>query len=170
MVVELFQFFNFRKDLCFFSRLLSDPISRLRNALESLARGSQKFTPKLMCKTVRYPILILNAPYCQYNSLPLVSKLKPTSPYYLPYLNAFSSIIVPAKKPIKKPAKQTLKLMLIMLTPLAAPLAGSTRSIRNTRAHLYTTSVAPKAPKAPTVNKHRKPSTPPPPLGLPKSD
>ena len=29
--------------------------------------------------------------------------------YYLPYLNAFFSIIVPAKKPAKKPAKYSLK-------------------------------------------------------------
>ena len=42
---------------------------------------------------------------------------------------------------------------------LAAPLASSTRSISNTRAYLYSTSVA---PKASTINKYRKPSTPPP--------
>ena len=86
------------------------------------------------------------------------------SPCYLPYLNAFSSIIVPTKKPAKKPAKQALKLTLVTLTPSAAPLAGSTRSISNTRARLRTASVTPKASAA---NKRRKPSTPPP-LGPPK--
>lgn len=121
-------------------------ICRLRNALESLARGSQKFAPELTYKTVRYPISTLNAPYCRYNSLPLV---------------------IPAKKPAKKPAKQALKLTLVTLTLLAAPLAGSTRSISNACAYLRTASVAPKAPKAPTVNKRRKPSAPP--LGPPKS-
>jgi hypothetical protein len=82
------------------------------------------------------------------------------SPYYLPYLNAFSSIVVPAK--------QALKLTLATLTLLAAPLASSTRFISNARAYLYTTGIIPKASKAPTVNKRRKPSVPPP-LGLPKS-
>jgi hypothetical protein len=42
---------------------------------------------------------------------------------------------------------------------LTAPLAGSTRSISNTRAYLYSASIA---PKASTINKRRKPSTPPP--------
>jgi len=51
-----------------------------------------------------------------------------------------------------------------MLTPLEAPLASSTRSISNTRAYLYPTSIT---PKASTINKYRKPSTPPP-LGPPK--
>jgi len=46
---------------------------------------------------------------------------------------------------------------------LAAPLASSTRSISNTLAYPRTASVT---PKASTVNKHRKPSTPP--LGPPK--
>jgi len=107
---------------------------------------------------------MFNAPYCRYNSLPLVSKLKPTSPRYLPYFNAFPSVIVPAKKPAKKPAKQALKSTLATLTLSAAPPAGSTRSISNTRAYLRTTSVA---PKASAVNKRRKPSAPPP-LGPPK--
>ena len=47
-----------------------------------------------------------------------------------------------------------------MLTPLVAPLASSTRSISNTRAYLYTTSIT---PKASAINKRRKPFTPPPP-------
>ena len=75
------------------------------------------------------------------------------SPCYLPYLNAFLSIVVPIKKATKKAAKQ---LTLITLILLAVPLAGSTRSINNTRAHLYTTSIT---PKASAINKHRKPST-----------
>jgi len=54
--------------------------------------------------------------------------------------------------------------MLVTLTPSAAPLAGSTRSISNTRAYLHTASVT---PKASTINKRRKLSTPPP-LGPPK--
>jgi len=83
----------------------------------------------------------------------------------LPYPNAFPSIIVP-------PAKQALKLTLVTLTLLAAPPASSTRSrirtanvapISNTRAYLYTASVASKA----SANKRRKPFTPPP-LGPPK--
>ena len=86
------------------------------------------------------------------------------SPCYLPYLDAFPSIVVPAKKPTKKPAKQALKSTLATLTPSAAPLASSTRSISNTRAYPRTASVT---PKASAVNKCRKPSTPPP-LGLPK--
>ena len=95
----------------------------------------------------------------------VVSKLKPTSPCYLPYPNAFPSVIVP-------PAKQALKLTLVTLTPSAAPPASSTRSciytantapIGNTRAYLHTTSIASKA----STNKRRKLSTPPP-LGLPK--
>ena len=94
----------------------------------------------------------------------LVSKLKPTSSCYLPYLNAFPSIIVPAKKPTKKPAKQALKLTLATLTPSAAPPAGSTRSISNTRAYLYTASII---LKASTINRRSKPSAPPPP-GPPK--
>ena len=102
-------------------------------------------------------------PYCQHNSLPSVSKLKPMSPCYLPYLNAFSGVIVPTKKPAKKPAKQALKSTPAMLTPSAAPLAGSTRSISNTLARLCTASVAPEASAA---NKCRKPSAPSP--GLPK--
>ena len=53
--------------------------------------------------------------------------------------------------------------MLVILTP-AAPLANSTRSISNTRACSRTASVA---PEASAVNKHRKPSAPPP-LGPPK--
>ena len=96
-------------------------------------------------------------------SLLLVSKLKLTSPCYSPYLNAFPSIIVPAKKPAKQLAKQPAKLTLVILTLLAS-LAGSTCSISNTLAYLYTTSVAPKASAA---NKRRKPSSPPP-LGPPK--
>ena len=94
----------------------------------------------------------------------LVSKLKLTSPYYLSYLNAFPSVVPPAKKAPKKAPKQALKLTLATLILLAAPLASSTRSISNTRAYLYTTSIA---PKASAVNKHRKLSAPPP-LGPPK--
>ena len=71
---------------------------------------------------------------------------------------------MPAKKPAKKPAKQALKLTLATLTPLVASPAGSTRSISNTLAYLYTASVA---PKASTTNKRRMPSAPPP-LGPPK--
>jgi len=142
-------------------------ISLLRNELESLACRSQNFAPNLTCRTVRWPIPTLNAPYCQHNSLLSVSKLKPTSPRYLPYLNAFPGVVVPAKKPIKKPAKkpakQALKSTPVTLTP-AAPPADSTRLISNTRAYLCTASVI---PKAFTTNKHRKPSTPPP-LGPPK--
>ena len=82
----------------------------------------------------------------------------------MPYLNTFPSVIVPVKKPVKKAIKQALKLTLVTLTPLAAPLAGSTRSISNTRAYLYTASITPKASAA---NKRRKLSTPPP-LGPPK--
>ena len=63
-------------------------------------------------------------------------------------------LLVAAKKPIKKPVKLTL----VILTLLVAPLAGSTRSISNTSACLDTASVT---PKASTVNKRRKPSTPP---------
>ena len=48
---------------------------------------------------------------------------------------------------------------------LAASLASSTRSISNTRTYLYTASIT---PKASTINKRRKPSTPPP-LGPPKA-
>ena len=44
-----------------------------------------------------------------------------------------------------------------MLTLLVAPLANSTRLISNTRAYLHTASIT---PKAFTINKHRKPSTP----------
>ena len=87
------------------------------------------------------------------------------SPCYLPYLNAFLSVIVPVKKPVKKPAKQALKLTLATLTLLAAPLASSTRSISNIRAYPRTTSIT---PKASAVNKPRKLSAPPP-LGLPKT-
>jgi hypothetical protein len=54
--------------------------------------------------------------------------------------------------------------MLVTLTLLAAFLASSTRSISNTRARLYTTSIT---PKASTINKYRKPFTPPS-LGPPK--
>ena len=87
------------------------------------------------------------------------------SPCYLPYLNAFPSVIVPVKKPVKKPAKQALKLTLVTLTPLAAPPASSTRSISNIRARPRTASIT---PKASAVNKPRKPFTPPP-LELPKT-
>ena len=83
---------------------------------------------------------------------------------YLPYLDVFPGVIVPTKKPVKKPAKQALKLILVTLTPSVAPLAGSACSISNTRACLYTTSVA---AKASAVNKCRKLSAPPP-LGPPK--
>ena len=38
---------------------------------------------------------MFNAPYCLYNSLLSVSKLKPTSPRYLPYLDAFPGVAVP---------------------------------------------------------------------------
>ena len=71
---------------------------------------------------------------------------------------------MPVKKAIKKAIKQALKLTLVTLTPLAASLAGSTCSISNTRAYLYTASIT---PKASTINKYRKLSTPPP-LGPPK--
>ena len=71
---------------------------------------------------------------------------------------------MPAKKPAKKPAKQAFKLTLATLVLLAAPPASSTRSISNARAYLHSTSIA---PKASTINKHRKPSAPPP-LGPPK--
>ena len=80
------------------------------------------------------------------------------------YLNAFPSVVPPAKKAPKKAPKQALKSTLATLTPSAAPPAGSTRSVSNTRAHLRTASVAPKASAA---NKRRKPSAPPP-LGPPK--
>jgi len=62
----------------------------------------------------------------------------------------FPSVVVPAKKP----AKQALKSTLATLTPLAAPPAGSTRSISNTRAHLYTASVTLKASAANNVKSH----------------
>ena len=107
---------------------------------------------------------MFNAPYCLYNSLPSVSKLKPTSPRYLPYLDAFPGVVVPAKKPAKKPAKQALKLTLVMLMPLAVPPAGSICSISNTCTCLCTANVA---PEASAVNKYRKLSAPPP-LGPPK--
>ena len=83
----------------------------------------------------------------------------------MPYPDAFSSIVVP-------PAKQALKFPLVTLTLLAAPPTSSTCSctytanaapVGNTRASLYTTSVASKA----SANKYRKLSTPLP-LGLPK--
>ena len=134
-------------------------ICRLQNALESLARRSPIFAPNLTYKTVRQPISTFNTPYYQYNSLLLVSKLKPTSPYYLPYLNAFFSVIVPTKKPTKKPAKQALKSTLATLTPLAAPPAGRTRSISNALAYSRTASIT---PKAFTANKHKRLSAPPP--------
>ena len=102
---------------------------------------------------------MLNTPYCQHNSLPSVNKLKPMSPCYLPYLDAFPSVVVPAKKL----AKQALKLTLATLTPSVAPPAGSTCSISNTRAYLHTTSVT---AEASAVNKYRKPFASP--LGLPK--
>ena len=70
----------------------------------------------------------------------------------------------PTKKPAKKPMKQALKLMLVTLTPSAAPPAGSTCSISNACAYLYTTSIT---FKAFTVNKYRKLSALPS-LGLPK--
>ena len=38
---------------------------------------------------------MLNTPYCRHNSLPSVNKLKPMLPCYLPYLDAFSGVIVP---------------------------------------------------------------------------
>ena len=84
--------------------------------------------------------------------------------YYLPYLNAFSSVIVPTKKPVKRPAKQALKLTLVILILLAAPSAGSTRSISNTLAYLRTASIT---LKDSAINKYRKLSTSPS-LGLPK--
>ena len=80
-------------------------------------------------------------------------------PHYLPYLNVFPSVIVPAKKP----AKQALKLTPATLILLTAPLAGNTYSISNTCTYLCTASVTPKASAA---NKHRKPFAPP--LGPPK--
>ena len=82
----------------------------------------------------------------------------------MPYLNAFPNIVPPVKKAPKKALKQALKLTLATLTPSAAPPAGSTSSISNTHAYLYTANVA---SKASTANKCRKPSTPPP-LGPPK--
>ena len=91
------------------------------------------------------------------------------SPCYLPYLDAFPGVIVPAKKPakkpVKKPAKQALKLTPVILTPLAAPPAGSAHSISNTCAYPYTASVTLEAFAA---NKYRKPSALPP-LGPPKT-
>jgi hypothetical protein len=100
-------------------------------------------------------------------SLLSVSKLKPTSPYYLPYLNAFPGVVPPAKKATKKAPKkapkQALKPTPATLAPSAAPPASSTCSISNTCAYLYTASVTPEASAA---NKYRKPSAPPP--GLPK--
>ena len=45
---------------------------------------------------------MFNALYCQYNSLLLVSKLKPTSPHYLPDPNAFPSVIVPYINPVRR--------------------------------------------------------------------
>ena len=47
--------------------------------------------------------------------------------------------------------------MLVMLMLLAAPLVGSTRSINNTLAYLYTASIT---FKAFTTNKYKKPSAP----------
>ena len=98
-------------------------------------------------------------------SLLSVSKLKLTSPCYLPYPDAFPGVVVP-------PAKQALKSTPATSTPLAAPPAGSTRShtrtanvapVSNTRACSCTASVAPEA----SVNKYRRLSTPSP-LGPPK--
>jgi len=77
---------------------------------------------------------------------------------YLPYPNAFSSVVVLIKKPTMKPTKQALKLTPVTLTLSAAPLAGSTRSISNTLTHSRIASVA---FKAFTANKHKKLSTPP---------
>ena len=95
-------------------------------------------------------------------------------PCYSPYLNAFPSVVVPAKKPVKKPIKKPIKqptkqpikqpIKQPLKSTLLAPLASSICSISNTLTYLYTTSVT---PKAFTVNKYRKPSAPPP-LGPPK--
>ena len=90
-------------------------------------------------------------------SLPSVSKLKPTLLCYLPYLNTFFGIILPAK--------QALKSTLVILTPPAAPLASNTHLIDSTHTHLYTASIAFKASAA---NKYKKLSAPPP-LKPPKS-
>ena len=46
--------------------------------------------------------------------------------------------------------------MLVILIPLAAPLAGSTHSISNTRAYLYTANIA---SEASAINKYRRLST-----------
>ena len=89
-----------------------------------------------------------------------VSKLKLMLPCYLPYIDAFPGVVVPAKKPAKKPAKQALKSTPAILMPSAAPLAGSTCSISNTYAHPHTASVT---PEASAVNKPKKPFIPPPP-------
>ena len=87
------------------------------------------------------------------------------SPYYLPYLDAFPSVIVP-------PLKQALKLTLVTSILLAAPPASSTRSyirttnvtpISNTYTCSRTASIAPRA----SINKYKKLSAPPP-LGPPK--
>ena len=55
--------------------------------------------PTLCVKPWDCPFSILNALYCQYNVLLLVSKLKPTLPCYLPYPDAFLSVIVPCIDP-----------------------------------------------------------------------
>ena len=44
----------------------------------------------------------LSTPYCQHNSLPSVSKLKPTLPRHLPYLDAFSGVVVPCVDPARR--------------------------------------------------------------------
>ena len=72
-----------------------------QNKLESLACRSPFFAPKLTCEAVRTPFSTLISRYC-WSFLPLVSKLKPTSPCYLPYLNIYPGVIVPRVDPARR--------------------------------------------------------------------
>ena len=76
--------------------------SRLRKGKRTGILGMQIpdfCTQPYLVKPRNSPFTTLNAPCCQYDSLPLVSKLKLTSPRYLSYLDAFTSIIIPYINP-----------------------------------------------------------------------
>ena len=86
-------------------------------------------------------------------------------PYYLPYLDAFPSVIVP---PLKQASKSTLVTLILLKAPPTSSTRSRTRTanvtpISNTYTCSRTASIAPRA----SINKYKKLSAPPP-LGPPK--
>jgi hypothetical protein len=92
--------------------------------------------PTLRVKPWDSPFSTLNTPYCQHNSPPSVSKLKPASPRYLPYLDAFPGVVVPRINPARRVDMVRLLKLGWQLDAIAELLHVSRTTVYNTEHYL----------------------------------